>query len=73
MLHLAREMGSQHEPACVFRFVSREVCLRGVVGIEGRLQAQNFCSVRRGCFEGFMQLSGEGFELALARSELCDL
>jgi hypothetical protein len=35
------------------------------------LQAQNFCTVRR--FEGFMQLSGEGFELALARSELCDL
>ena len=37
MLRLARELGAQNGPACFFRFVSREVCLRGVVGIEGRL------------------------------------
>jgi hypothetical protein len=36
MLRLARELGTQHGPACFFRFVSREVCLRDVAGIEGR-------------------------------------
>ena len=37
MLCLVRELGAQHGPACFFRLVSREVCLRGVVGIEGGL------------------------------------
>jgi hypothetical protein len=37
MLRLARELGAQNGLACLFCFVSREVSLGGVVGIEGGL------------------------------------
>jgi len=37
MLRLVHELSAQHGQASFFRFVSREVCLRGVVGIEGGL------------------------------------
>ena len=50
--------------------MSRGVCLRGVVGIEGGLWAQNFGVVRRGSFVRFVRLGGEGFDLMLARGEL---
>jgi hypothetical protein len=37
MLCLVHELGTQYGPTSFFRFMLREVCLCGVMGIEGRL------------------------------------
>ena len=53
--------------------MSREVGLRGRLGVEGGLQAQGFGAVGCGRFVRRVQLRGEGLDLALAGGELCGL
>ncbi len=68
ILRLARELGAQHGPVCLFRFAPYEVGLHGIVF---GLQAQNLSVVGRGCFVRIMEIDGEGHDLSLARGELC--
>ena len=68
ILRLARELGAQNGPTCLFGFAPYEVGLRGIVC---GLQAQNLSAVGRGCFVRLVEIDGEGLDLSLARGELC--